>query len=219
MECEQLKELELFKIDLSTGSSKTRDTKEPLRFEHFQTDQNIYIQKMMNRIKTGWAGNIRDLIEKELKKAQPGSWNSLDQNLEQYEQSKFKRYFKRIKLMMEDSLLTLSQKSFSNFCRYVKSFIPEKVVIKSASQVSNYYSDGYVVDSENPATLQSVRCKLPLFETDLMRSLDDSSFSYATSPQNFLTMVLGFFDRMLDELAKIPEVEQKCMAEQFKKKK
>lgn len=52
-----------------------------------------------------------------------------------------------------------------------------------------------------------------------MRSLDDSSFSYATSPQNFLTMVLGFFDRMLEELGKIPEIEQKCMAEQFKKKK
>jgi|JI61114C2RNA_FD_contig_31_3934081_length_1034_multi_4_in_0_out_0_1 hypothetical protein len=121
--------------------------------------------------------------------------------------------------MMEDSLLTLCQKSFSNFCRYIKGFIPDRVVVKSASQVVNYYADGSVVDSEDPATFQSVKSKLPLFETDLMRSLDDSSFSYATSPQNFLTMVLGFFDRMLEELGKIPEIEQKCMAEQFKKKK
>jgi hypothetical protein len=39
-----------------------------------------------------------------------------------------------------------------------------------------------------------------------MRSLDDSSFNYATVPQNFLSLVLNFFDKMLDELAKIPEI-------------
>lgn len=103
---------------------------------------------MMNRIKTGWAGNIRELVEKELNKENiSSSWFTVNQSLEQYEQSKFRRYFKRIKLMMEDSLLTLSQKSFGNFCRYIKGFIPDRVVVKSASQVVNYYEDGSVVDS------------------------------------------------------------------------
>jgi hypothetical protein len=99
---------------------------------------------------------------------------------------------------MEDSLLTLCQKSFRNFCQYIKSFIPDKVVIKSANQVANYYDDGYIVNSEDPSTINSIKCKLPLFETDLMRSLDDSSFNYATAPQNFLSLVLNFFDKMLD---------------------
>jgi hypothetical protein len=36
-----------------------------------------------------------------------------------------------------------------------------------------------------------------------MRSLDDSCFSLATQPQNFMNLILNFFDKMMEELGKI----------------
>lgn len=111
----------MFKIEAKDSS------KEPLRYEHFQTDQNVYIQKIMNRIKSSWVGNIREIVDKEIKKGTVAWFNVGEISREAYEQTKCRKYFKRVKLMMEDNLLSLCQKSFANFCNYVKSYIPERV--------------------------------------------------------------------------------------------
>ena len=58
-----------------------------------------------------------------------------------------------------------------------------------------------------------------MFETDLMRALDDSSFNFATGINNFTNIIMNIFDRMAEEINKIPEVEQKLMLEVFKKEK
>ena len=58
---------------------------------------------------------------------------------------------------------------------------------------------------------------MPLFETDLMRALDDSAFNYATGIPNFTNIIMSIFNRMIEEINKVPEVEQKIMIEMFKK--
>lgn len=50
-----------------------------------------------------------------------------------------------------------------------------------------------------------------LFETDLMRALDDNSFNYTATITNFSQSILNIFVKLLDDLEKIPEVEQKIM--------
>jgi hypothetical protein len=52
-----------------------------------------------------------------------------------------------------------------------------------------------------------------------MRALDDSSFNFATGINNFTNIIMNIFDRMAEEINKIPEVEQKLMLEVFKKEK
>lgn len=58
-----------------------------------------------------------------------------------------------------------------------------------------------------------------LFETDLMRALDDNSFNYTATITNFSQSILNIFVKLLDDLEKIPEVEQKIMLQVFKKEK
>jgi len=45
---------------------------------------------------------------------------------------------------------------------------------------------------------------MPLFETDLMRALDDSAFNYATGIPNFTNIIMSIFNRMIEEINKVP---------------
>jgi dynein heavy chain len=58
---------------------------------------------------------------------------------------------------------------------------------------------------------------IPLFETDLMRAFDDSGFNYATGINNFVGAIMNIFNRMVEEVNRVPEVEQKVLLEIFKK--
>ena len=50
-----------------------------------------------------------------------------------------------------------------------------------------------------------------------MKGYDEAGFGLATPSANFMNLLLNSFDRMLDELSKISDVEAKCMIEIFKK--
>lgn len=105
--------------------------------------------------------------------------------------------------MMEDTIRDLSIKSFNKKYQYVLDFLPKSVKIDSIKSVVNVYEDGTIVDSNNPPPLGKEQ-KAPLFETDLMRALDDSAFNYATSPNNFVGVIMNLFNRMIEEIGKVP---------------
>lgn len=134
-----------------------------------------------------------------------------------YERSKTRRYFELTRLMMENTLLQLCRQSFHNYVKYIQRFIPETVEVISPMHVVSTYSDGYVIDSTRPETYERIRSKITLFETDLMKNYDDSGFGLATPAPNFMNLILNNFDKMLDELAKIPDIESKVMIELYKK--
>lgn len=52
-----------------------------------------------------------------------------------------------------------------------------------------------------------------------MRSFDDSGFNYATGINNFVGSIINILNRMVEEVNKVPEVEQKVLLEIFKKEK
>lgn len=58
-----------------------------------------------------------------------------------------------------------------------------------------------------------------LFQTDLIRTFDESGFNYLTGVSSFVTSILNIFNRVVDEVNKVPEVEQKVLLQIFKKEK
>jgi hypothetical protein len=52
-----------------------------------------------------------------------------------------------------------------------------------------------------------------------MRAFDDSGFNYATGINNFVGAIVNILNRMVEEVNKVPEVEQKVLLEIFKKEK
>ena len=52
-----------------------------------------------------------------------------------------------------------------------------------------------------------------------MRAFDDSGFNYATGINNFIGAIMNIFNKMVEEINRVPEVEQKILLEIFKKEK
>ena len=206
-ECDKLLTTELFKI--------VEGKRDPLRLEQFQTEQNSFIQKTVNRLKNNWVNNIKEIVEANIKKGQV-PWFDPSCSPQQYYQSKTFKYFKVVKYIMETTLRDLSTCSFTKFTKHFCSFVPKAVEIKSISEVINYYEDGTIISSLEEKESEN-NVKQPLFETDLMHAIDESSFNYTANITSFAQMVTGVFCKMLDDLAKIPEIEQKIMLEVFKK--
>lgn len=117
--------------------------------------------------------------------------------------------------MMEDALRATAKNSFTKLTTFISSFIPDRVEVVSIYEVINHYSDGTVITPK----LKNNSLHVPLFETDLMRAFDDSGFNYATGINNFVTAIITIFNRMVEEVNKVPEVEQKVLLEIFKKEK
>ena len=44
-----------------------------------------------------------------------------------------------------------------------------------------------------------------------MRAFDDSGFNFATGISNFIGVIMNIFNRMVEEVNRVPEVEQKVL--------
>jgi dynein heavy chain len=128
------------------------------------------------------------------------------------------KYFKVVKYLMETALREMSVNSFNKFYEHIISYIPDEVEIVSINEVKNFYGEKVITTTKTSSVEDSDEF-VPLFETDLMRALDDSSFNFATGINNFTNIIMNIFNRMAEEINKIPEVEQKLMLEVFKKEK
>lgn len=96
----------------------------------------------------------------------------------------------------------MSHKIFKQFSDYCCSFVPEKVEVKSASHVINYYKNDIIVDSNNEDTLISVKAVKPLFTVDLYRNDDENNkgFLYSFPPKKFVEKFLSVFNWVVSEL-------------------
>ena len=103
---------------------------------------------------------------------------------------------------MEEGIRESAFNSFNKFNSFIESFIPEKVVVESVFQVRNYFQDGTIVQSN----MKNNTKHIPLFETDLMRAFDDSGFNYATGINNFVGAIMNIFNKMVEEINRVPEV-------------
>lgn len=55
----------------------------------------------------------------------------------------------------------------------------------------------------------------PLFLIDLVKAKDDD-FTYSTAPASFVNMIVHLFEKPLEDLAKIPDLEPKILSDLYK---
>jgi len=61
--------------------------------------------------------------------------------------------------------------------------------------------------------------KVPLFTIDLQRTINEEDFVFSTLPSNFITTLLLIFDKTLEEVAKIADIEPKILSDLYKSQK
>jgi dynein heavy chain, axonemal len=108
-----------------------------------------------------------------------------------------------VRLMMENTLLSLIKSNYNSLVQFIEQAIPEAVVVRSAAQVENHYSG-------TP--------KEPLFQIELVKTLD-LDITYSTRDLSYVHVVLALFEKTLDEFAKIPDIEPAILAELYKSQK
>jgi len=50
----------------------------------------------------------------------------------------------------------------------------------------------------------------------MIKTNDDKEFLYSTSPMNFVNMIIQLFDKTLDEMTKVPDLEPKLLTDLYK---
>lgn len=88
----------------------------------------------------------------------------------------------------------------------ILSFIPSKVIVKSTNQVENVF----------PSSFTEKKKETALFQLEL-KTQGDECFVY--SPKNldvFVNVVIHVFDKALEELSKIPDLEPKIASNLYK---
>lgn len=88
----------------------------------------------------------------------------------------------------------------------IVSFIPTKVEINSTSTVINHFPEGTSEKKKETA----------LFSVDLKPSNDECFIFSPKNPEVFVNVVLHVFDKALDELSKVPDLEPKIASNLYK---
>lgn len=99
--------------------------------------------------------------------------------------------------MMQDSVLTMCQKNYTEYQKWLTSFIPAKVEVIETNQVNNTFENNL----EHPPKA--------LFAIDLLKSTSNDEYLFSTPPKNFMTAILNHFDRVFEDLSRIPDIEHK----------
>ena len=111
--------------------------------------------------------------------------------------------------MMQDSIYSLTKKSYFEFVEFIKSKVPtqvlilQKTVIHGVDKVSNIFVDGSTQAD-------------PIFFIDILKSLQSNEFIYSSNPQYYATTIMQIFDKAATDIQKFPNLESKVINELIK---
>jgi len=74
------------------------------------------------------------------------------------------------------------------------------VIIEDPSNIKNIYKEE-----------KKKKAIFPLFTLEMLKTQNDECFIYSTAPLNFVNMVISLFEKALDEISKIPDLEPKIL--------
>lgn len=124
-----------------------------------------------------------------------------------YDFGKLKRFLTVVRLLMQDTLLSLVKRCYNDYYDFIRSFIPKEVTINSSSDVINRY------DLSDKSITWRQR---PLFTLDLNKHPSKDKFKYSTKAKNFVNTLMVIFDKALEDVSKIPNLEPKILADLYK---
>jgi len=189
IECNFCLELPMFQFSFSS----------PARLEDFRSQEDAAVSSMLYHLKNGWITQLVNIVKHEFANIDKGWFNLNETNKAAYEQGKLKRFLVLSKEMMQDTLLTMTKKNYYQLYETIAKYVPESVVIKSAGEAINTFSDG------------SADKKKALFYIEIYKPDSENEFQYSTTPRLFVQTVLALFERTLDELGRIPDLESRVI--------
>ena len=115
-------------------------------------------------------GSIVTIIQTAFAGQSKNWYNFKESNRNNYESGKMKKFLNTIKLLIQDSILSLCLKTFANYDTFMRQFVATSIVINGSTDVKNEFPNGSIVDTLNPDSLFNPLAIKPLFVIDLIRS-------------------------------------------------
>ena len=194
-QCLSASEKEIFNVNFT----KT------MRLEEFRQIQMGAISQVALYL-NAWKDNISSIISMSFQDMGKGWFNLLESLKEAYDLSKLKKYLTMVKVMMQDSLYTMTHRSLYKFVNALTLFIPDSVQINSPRAVLNAFAN---VDEDNPVP------PIPLIAIDIVKG--GKMFMYSTEPEQVVEKTRLIFEEGLNRIKDIPIIEEVVMEHLFKK--
>jgi len=216
------------------------DIKRPLRLQVFKQIQKSAIAQIGKKLETEWVTTIKDTLEKSLNGVGKGSFNLNVASKEIYEYLKLKKYMTVVKLLMQDTLYSLVNKSMTSYVEFFEKFIPKEVVIDDVNKVNNIYKhaeeenklnstydlinvkdDGVKFnengnDNDDDDFLIDPVFQWPLFQVNIMKK-ESNKIEYTTKAEELISDIMKLFDEGLERMQQIPQVEPLLLSNLIKK--
>lgn len=155
-------------------------------------------------LRGSWIQDLMRIMKQYFSSVGKGWFNMKENSKITYDFGKLKRFLTVVRLMMQDTVQTLVHSNYTKFVEYLKSFIPGSVNVDDPSNIINHF--------------QNKPAPLPIFVIDMIKTNDDKEFLYSTNPQSFVNMIIHLFDKTLEEMAKVPDLEPKLLTDLYKQK-
>ena len=191
--------------------------KRKLVLDEFKSKQESCITQMLYHLKGAWIEDLIKVIKSNFSMVGKGWFNMQETSKITYDFGKLKRFLTVVRLMMQDTVLSVVRRCFSEFKAFIEQSIPKNVVVKSASEVNNYYlteQEEKELSEDQKHNLIKERALEPLFYVDLNQK--DHDFGFSIPPERFVRMVKGLFEKPFEDLAKIPDLEPKILSDLYK---
>jgi len=197
LECNKILDMKLFNLEYPVT----------VRMEDFKHQQESVISQVLHHLQNTWVADLVRIIRNQFSAVGKGWFNMKEPNKTTYDFGKLKKFLTMARQMMQDVVYTMTKKSCYAYYDSLCEFIPTAVSIKSANHVDNEYTNV----KKTPSGQEEV--KYPLFQVDLVKPAQQDDFNYSTPPATFIKAVLSAFDKGLEGLQKIPDLEQRALSE------
>lgn len=196
-ECNGVLEMEIFNF---------KELPETLRLEEFKHIQDSATSQILYHLKGSWVNELESIIKKQFEEVGKGWFNMKETSKITYDFGKLKRFLTVVRLMMQDTLLTLIRRCYQHYYYFLESYVPQEVQIDDTNIVRNIY---------NEETLHLPAKRTHLLTIDLHKTVNDDEFVYSTKPKNYVQTILVIFDKALEEMAKINDLEPRILKDLF----
>lgn len=184
-----------------------------MRLEEFRQIESGAISQIALYL-NAWKDNVQNIIQTSFQDVGKGWFNLYETAKETYEFGKLKKYLTMVKLMMQDSLFTLTYRSCHKFVNVLESYIPVEVEIKSPKEVKNTFKLTKEQEAIDPEHARN-NPPIPLIAIDILKG--GKMFVFSTDPSNVVEKTKQIFEEGLAKIKTIHSIEEVVMEHLFKK--
>ncbi|KAL4440889.1 hypothetical protein ABPG74_009302 [Tetrahymena malaccensis] len=196
VECNKINDMDIFQLKID----------EAMHLDQFKHLQESFTSSLIYQLRGTWIEGMVKIIKTQFADVGKGWFNMKENERITYDFGKLKKFLTVIRLMMQDTVTSLVQRNYNDYRDMILSFIPSKVIVHDTSNVENVF----------PEHVDEKKRTRALFQLDL-KTQNDEIFIYSPkNPEVFVNVVLHVFDKALEELAKIPDLEPKIASNLYK---